>query len=80
MNTNGRSSKRTSPARIIALIGIMAATVECSKLALSFLPNIEVVTFLLALYGYTFGIYGVAAAFVFVSIEPIIYVFGTLVA
>ena len=71
--------KRTSPARIIALVGIMAATLDCGKLALSFLPNIEVVTLLLALYGYTFGIYGVASALVFVSIEPIIYGFGTWV-
>ena len=77
MSPDRRSSKRTSPARIIALIGIMAATVECGKLALSFLPNIEVVTILLALYGYVFGIYGVVAAVVFVSIEPIIYGFGT---
>ncbi len=71
--------KRKSPARAIALCGIMAATVECGKLALSFLPNVEVVTLLLALYGYVFGFYGVAAAFVFVSIEPIIYGFGTWV-
>ncbi len=74
-----KKKKRGSAARIIALVGIMAATLECAKLALSFLPNIEVVTLLLALYGYTFGIYGVASALVFVSIEPIIYGFGTWV-
>ena len=64
---------------MIALVGIMAATVECGKLALSFLPNIEVVTLLLALYGYVFGFLGVVAALVFVSIEPIIYGFNTWV-
>ncbi|MBE6644120.1 MAG: hypothetical protein E7612_01920 [Ruminococcaceae bacterium] len=74
-----RGSKRTSSAKIIALVGIMAATLECAKLALMFLPNIEVVTILLALYGYVFGIWGVAAAFVFVCIEPLIYGFGTWV-
>ena len=38
------------PARAAALVGIMAATVECGKLALSFLPNVEVVTLLIALF------------------------------
>jgi energy-coupling factor transport system substrate-specific component len=57
----------------------MAATVECAKLALAFLPNVEVVTLLLALYGYVFGPLGFAAAIVFVSIEPLIYGFNTWV-
>ncbi len=64
-------------ARSIALVGIMAATLECGKLVLSFLPNIEVVTILCALYGYVFGIYGIIAAAVFVCIEPLIYGFGS---
>ena len=63
-------------AKAVSLVGIMAATVECAKLALSALPNVEVVTLLLAVYGYTFGYLGVAAAFVFVIIEPLIYGFG----
>ena len=71
--------KRASTARYIALVGIMAATVECGKLALSFLPNIEVVTLLLALYSYVFGSAGVLAAFVFVCIEPLIYGINTWV-
>ena len=79
MRNSDRGAKKTDSAKIIALVGIMAATLECGKLALSFLPNIEVVTILLALYGYTFGIYGVMAAFVFVCIEPLIYGFGTWV-
>lgn len=68
--------KYISGAKAVTLVGIMAATVECGKLALSFLPNIEVVTLLLALYGYVFGWYGVTAAFVFALIEPMIYGFG----
>lgn len=60
----------------VALVGIMTATIECGKLVLSFLPNIEVVTLLCALYGYVFGWLGVAAAFVFVCIEPLIYGIG----
>lgn len=60
----------------VALVGMMAATLEVSKLALSFLPNIEVVTLLCGLYGYVFGVWGVVAAVIFVSIEPLIYGFG----
>ena len=67
------------PARYVALVGIMAATMECGKLALSFLPNIEVVTLLHALYGYVFGAAGIVASLVFVCIEPLIYGFGTWV-
>lgn len=72
-------SRRKSAAKSIALVGIMAATVECGKLVLSMIPNVEVVTLLLALYGYVFGPLGVISAFVFVSIEPLIYGFGTWV-
>ena len=64
-------------AKTVALVGVMAATLECGKLALSFLPNVEVVTLLCALYGYVFGWLGVAAAVVFVCIEPLIYGFGS---
>ena len=67
----------TLGAREIALIGLMAATLECGKLVLSALPNIEVVTLLCALYGYVFGPYGVMAAAVFVCIEPLIWGFGS---
>jgi pheromone shutdown protein TraB len=67
------------PAHAVALVGIMAATMECGKLALSFLPNIEIVTLLHALYGYAFGYLGIVASVVFVFIEPLIYGFGTWV-
>ena len=78
-DTSHDKKRKRSAARSIALVGVMAATLECAKLALSFLPNIEVVTLLAALYGYVFGVYGAMAALVFVSIEPIIYGFGTWV-
>lgn len=65
--------------KAIALVGVCAATIECAKLALAFLPNIELVTFLIALYSYTFGVIGVASAVVFVAIEPLIYGIGTWV-
>ncbi len=73
---NNKSEKMIS-ARSVALVGLMTASLTCGKLALSFLPNIEVVTLFCALYGYVFGIYGVISAFIFVLIEPLIYGFGS---
>lgn len=75
----GSNKNLSSPARLIAFVGIAAATVECGKLVLSFLPNVEVVTLLTALYGYVFGWLGVCAAAVFVCIEPLIYGINTWV-
>ncbi len=66
-----------SAARKIALVGIMAAIVECGKLVLAAIPNVEVVTLSLALFGYVFGPIGVLSAFVFVCIEPLIWGFGS---
>ena len=54
-------NKAYKTAEIIALVGIMAATLECAKLALASLPNIEAVTLLSAVYGYVFGPLGIAA-------------------
>ena len=59
-----------------SLVGIMAATIECAKLALAALPNVEVVTLLIAVYSYVFGSAGILAAVVFVMIEPLIWSFG----
>lgn len=63
----------------IALIGMMTATVEVGKLVLAGIPNVEVVTLLLAVYGYVFGISGVLCSLVFVAIEPLIWGVGTWV-
>ena len=68
--------KHVSIAKKIALVGIMTATLECAKLALAALPNIEAVTLLTALYGYVFGILGVVSSILFVMIEPLIWGFG----
>ena len=65
--------------RAVALVGMLAATLEVAKLVLSFLPNIEVVTLLCGVYGYVFGAYGILASVVFVTIEPLIHGFGTWV-
>ncbi len=60
----------------IALMGVMLATIEAAKLAMSYLPNIELVTLLVILYTLFFGkrIYYVLAAFVL--IEGCLYGFG----
>ncbi len=62
--------------RSVALTGLMAAMLECAKLAFAALPNIEIVTLLAALFGYCFGLCGVLAALIFVTIEPLIWGFG----
>lgn len=74
-----KASAKSAAYRIV-LVGALAATISCGKLVLSLLPNIEVVTLLTALYGYVFGIYGVLASVIFVSLEPLLYGFGTWVA
>lgn len=76
---NKISLKNSNPSRLVALVGIMAATISCAKLALSFLPNVEVVTFLIAVYSYVFGFAGVISALVFVCVEPLIWGFGAWV-
>ena len=60
-----------------ALIGMMAATIECAKLALAAVPNVEVVSLLIAVYSYVFGMAGVMSALLFVCLEPLVWGFGT---
>ena len=66
-------------ARRVALVGISAAVIECAKLALAALPNIEAVTLLVALFGYNFGGAGVLSALLFVCIEPLVFGVGSWV-
>lgn len=73
---NKKAIFQSSAARTVAFVGVMAATLECAKLVLAVLPNIEVVSLLCAIFGYVFGISGVIAAVVFVFIEPLIWGFG----
>ena len=72
-------SKRKNPARTVALVGICAASIECGKLALMALPNIEVVSILVAAFSYSFGYLGLCATVIFVLIEPMLFGFGTWV-
>lgn len=74
-----KDKRKLSSAKTVALVGICAASLECVKLVLSFLPNIEAVTLFTAIYGYAFGWLGVAAAAVFVCVETAIYGINTWV-
>ena len=68
--------KEITNVRTVATVGVMAATLECAKLVLSFLPNIEILSLLTAVFGYVFGWAGVISSFIFVLIEPLIWGFG----
>lgn len=70
---NGRERIGTKD---IALIGVMIATIEAAKMALSFLPNVELVTLLIVLYALCFGWRSFYAVVVFVIIEGCLYGFG----
>lgn len=60
----------------IVLIGLMVATLEAGKIVLSFLPNIEIVSLLIALYTIIFGRNILYAVFVFVIVECLVWGFG----
>ena len=63
-------------ARDIALMGMMAAALEAAKFALSFLPNVELVTLLIILYTLYFGKKVLPVIAVFVLLEGCRYGFG----
>lgn len=60
----------------ITQIGMMVAVLEVSKLALSFLPNVELVTFWVILFTLLFGGKIVPAVFLFILMEGSLYGFG----
>lgn len=62
----------------IALVGVLSATITVGKLALSFLPNIEIVTFLFIVYTVVFGVKrSLMISVIFSTIEVFIYGFST---
>ena len=66
-------SKTSWKARDIVVIGMMTATIEAAKTALAFLPNIELVTFLIIIYTLVFGKKTFAAVIAFVGVECLIW-------
>lgn len=80
LNEIERKKKRTlRGAKKVALIAVCASLIEGGKFALSFIPNVEIVTLLCAVFGYSFGIYGIFSVYIFVGIESLIYGFNTWV-
>lgn len=78
MKTKAEKNKLViSGAKKIALIAVCTALIEGCKLALSMIPNVEVVTLLCALFGYVFGFYGIISVFLFAAIEPLIWGVGS---
>ncbi|MBQ2794206.1 MAG: hypothetical protein IJF05_05880 [Clostridia bacterium] len=69
--------RNNSFVRAVCRIGLMAAAIECAKLVLASLPNIEVVTLFIAVFSFVFGWEGLVATVIFVAIEPLIWGFGT---
>lgn len=65
-------------ARDIALIGLLSATITAGKLALSFIPNIEIVTLLFMVYCITFGTKPtLIVSIIFTTTEILLYGFST---
>lgn len=64
--------------RDIALIGILSASLTAGKLALSFIPNVEIVTLLFIVYASVFGTKkSFFISLVFTSTEILLYGFST---
>ena len=63
-------------ARDVAEIGVMSATLTAGKTVMSFLPNIEIVSFLIIMYAMYFGRKIFLSIFVFVAVECMIWGFN----
>lgn len=79
MKKSKKGLTRRNIAFRITVTALAAAMMICGKEALASLPNIEVVTLLTAVFGYCFGVEGIVASLIFVSVEPLIYGFNTWV-
>lgn len=67
-------------AKRIALAALFAALVSGGKLALMFIPNVEVVSILLAVAGYCFGaLFSLSVSLVFCTVETALWGFNTWV-
>ena len=76
----GSSSESTNSLDVydIVLVGILSATLTAGKMALAFVPNVEIVTLLFILYTVTLGLKkALLTAIIFSTIEIFIYGFST---
>ncbi len=66
--------------RDIVLVGLLSAATTAGKMALSFIPNVEIVTLFFIIFAATLGLKrSLFIALVFVSTEILIYGFSTWV-
>ena len=75
---NGRD-RAYRGARFVAYTALAAASLTAGKFVLSAIPNVEIVTLLCAVYGFTLGAQGVLATCIFVACETLIYGIGAWV-
>lgn len=72
--TKGKKAKGVQGARYVTTVAVMAGLLVALKFALSFLPNVEVVTLLIAVFSVAWGIrYSLPATVVFCLVEMAIY-------
>jgi energy-coupling factor transport system substrate-specific component len=70
----GTAMKNNNFIKDVALLSILSATLIVSKLALSFIPNVEAVTFLIIVYTAALGFKrGFAVALIFALTDGLIY-------
>ncbi|MEG1705889.1 MAG: hypothetical protein RR086_00350 [Clostridia bacterium] len=60
----------------ICLIAIFSAMLTGGKYALSAIPNVEIVSILIAVFSYVFGFIALPATLIFCATESLIYGFG----
>lgn len=79
MDKDGRRKAYDRTRRIVR-IAVLSAALTVFKLALSFIPNVELVTVLLVAYGSALGMaYALPASLVFCAVEVAIYGVGSWV-
>ena len=80
IDKTSHKSRRVKTALYVARVAAMAAMLTAFKFALSFIPNVEVVTLLILVYGSAMGIaYALPATLIFCAIEVAIYGAGSWV-
>ncbi len=78
MSENSGKDKAKLGTLYIVRVAFMAALLTVGKLALSFIPNVEIVTVLVIVYGSALGIgYVLPATLIFCSVEMALYGVGT---
>ncbi len=80
-NYSAKSNRRAQLATTyIVRVAFMSALLTALKFALSFVPNVEVVTLLILVYGACFGLaYALPATLIFCAVEVAIYGVGSWV-